>query len=304
MYELKRLVISLDLTEMDEVLLNYSSKLADEIDADKVYFLHVAENFDIPEKVKEKYPDLLAPTDESIKSILKKKIDENWRPKRNIETAVEVREGDAFDVVLKFVDNKGIDLLIMGRKKILKGSGLLPQKLTNLIHSSVLMVPEKVTFDLSKLVVPLDFSKHSNLAVNQGIRLSEKAEAKLQFIHIYSVPLGYHSAGKSYEEFAEIMRQHAIEDFDEFVEKMEIKHNFDCDYVLDDDRNPSDKIFEYADKNEASLIIMGSKGRTGLASILLGSVTSKVVQFDVNIPLLIVKEKKENMGFLKALLNI
>jgi len=304
MYQLKRLLVALDLSEMDEVLLNYTSALADKLKADKVYFLHIAENFDIPAQIKEKYPDLLAPTDESIEAICKEQLDDFWKADKSIETAVEVKEGNAFDTLLKFVDNKEIDLVLMGRKKSLKGSGILPQKVTNLIHSSVLMIPENAEFSLNKLVVPVDFSKHSTLAVEQVLNLKESTDVKPQFVHVYTVPSGYHKAGKSYDEFAEIMKQHAQHDFKEFIGKMELKETFECDFVLDDDKRPADKIFAYADEQNADLIVMGSKGRTGLASVLLGSVTSKVVDFDTNIPLLVVKEKKENMGFLKALLNI
>jgi len=304
MYKYKRILIGLDLTEMDGVLLKYSRELVKRLSAEKIYFLHIAENFDIPKDIKEKYPDLLAPKDESIEAICKEQIDEFWQHIDDLETAIEVREGNAFNTLLKFSDQKDIDLVIMGRKKSLKGSGVLPQKVINLMHSSVLLVPEDITFKLDKIVAPIDFSKHSELTVEQVINLSENSETSIQFIHVYTVPSGYHKAGKSYDEFAEIMKNHARADYKAFLTKMDIQESHSCDYVLDDDHRPADKIFNYAEKENADLIVMGSKGRTGLASILLGSVAAKVVSYDTQIPLLVVKEKKENMGFLKALLNI
>ena len=41
--------------------------------------------------------------------------------------------------------------------------------------------------------------------------------------------------------------------------------------------NPGDKIVEYADKAEADLIVVGSRGRGKLASAVLGSVSEHVV---------------------------
>jgi nucleotide-binding universal stress UspA family protein len=93
-------------------------------------------------------------------------------------------------------------------------------------------------------------------------------------------------------------------DFNEFVGKHDFLEELDCQYVLDDDDSPADKIFGFASDQKADMIVMGSKGRTGLSSILLGSVAEKVIKYDSDIPLMIVKEKGENMGFLKALLNI
>lgn len=49
---------------------------------------------------------------------------------------------------------------------------------------------------------------------------------------------------------------------------------FDEEYVV---AVPSDAIVRFAQKGKYDMIIMGSRGRSGLTGLLLGSVTSKVI---------------------------
>lgn len=51
---------------------------------------------------------------------------------------------------------------------------------------------------------------------------------------------------------------------------------------------PAEAIVKYAEDKEADLIIMGSRGRTGISRILLGSVAARVVQL-AHCPVLIVR---------------
>ena len=304
MYALKRLLIALDLTEMDDTLIKYASHLAKDLQSEKVYFFHIAKDFNLPEDVKKDYPDLVAPTDEALQKHIEGLIEDNWESGYGIETVIELKEGNPSKELLKWIDNKQIDLIVMGRKKHLSGDGVMPDKITNLAHASVLLVPEKVSYSLKKIVLPVDFSENSKLAAEQALSLVGDEHAKLKLLHIFHVPSGYHKTGKSYEEVAFIMQNIAKRDFDKFLEENDLQLPEACKMILDDDSSPSDKIFEYAEEVKADMIVMGSKGRTGMASILFGSVASKIIGYDTTIPLLVVKEKEENMGFLQALLNI
>jgi nucleotide-binding universal stress UspA family protein len=167
-----------------------------------------------------------------------------------------------------------------------------------------MMVPEDFKFKLKKMVVPVDFSKHSKLVVEEALALKKENKLDLTLLNIFTVPSGYHKTGKDYDEFAIIMKGHAKIDFQEFVKRNDFPEDLNCQFVLDDDDSPADKIFDFASDQKADMIVMGSKGRTGLASILLGSVAEKVVKYASDIPLMIVKEKGENMGFLKALFKM
>jgi nucleotide-binding universal stress UspA family protein len=101
------------------------------------------------------------------------------------------------------------------------------------------------------------------------------------------------------------MKQNAQEDAYEFVEKNGLKRD-DVMYSLtfDDEEDPGERAYEIAKQMHVDLMIIASRGRTGLASLLLGSVAEKMIRYDSEIPLLIVKDRKENLGFFQALLRL
>ena len=305
MFPIKRVLVALDLTDMDNQLIDYTSYLTDILSIDALYFFHVAPSLEIPDGVLKEFPGLLAPTDESLEKIIQDKIDQNLKCPANTQIKIEVREGNAEDKILKWSDIKDIDLIITGRKEELKGSGLLPGRLAKFGHCSILMVPEKASTKISKIMVPVDFSKSSKVAIQEAQTFADKTGAKIAIQNTFTVPWGYHTSGKSFEEFSEIMRGHAKNHALKFVKETKLSEK-DTELIitLDNDEQPADKINEDAKKHGCDLIIMTSKGRTGLANVLLGSVADKVLSIKGKIPVLIIKDKKHNLGFLDALLRL
>ncbi len=303
MQSISRVLVGLDMTEMDTTVISYTSMLSDLLNIDKIYFFHVSQSLIIPERLTEKYPNLLAPADESIEDLIEDKVDQHY--KGSAEINIEVREGNAEDKILRWSDIKEIDLIIVGKKNELKGSGLLPNRLAKIGHCSILMVPEGVDAKIERIMVPVDFSSSSKIALDEALVLGKKTDADILIQNTYVVPQGYHKSGKSYEEFAEIMHENSQHEANDFLKQMNLDSS-KCKVALslDDDDEPSDKIYIEAEKNKADIIIIASKGRTGLANILLGSVADKILQVKGKIPVLVIKDKKQNLGFLDALLRI
>ncbi|HNP20172.1 MAG TPA: universal stress protein [Fulvivirga sp.] len=305
MFPFKRVLVALDLTEMDETLIAYTAYLNTIFDIEKLYFVHVAKSLELPERLLEKYPKLRAPADETIEGIIREKVDKQYKNNKKVEIKIEVREGNAEDRIMRLSDIKEVDLIVMGRKHNLKGSGMLPNRIARIGHCSLLTVPEKTDIKINKIMVPVDFSKNSQFAVEQGKIIAEKTKAELVIQNTYAVPSGYHTIGKSYEEFAQIMKEHAQEDAQKFIKDCGISEGkLSILLSLDDDNEPSNKIHAEAIKHKADLIIIASRGRTGLANILLGSVADKILQLKNQVPVLVVKNKKHNLGFLEALLRL
>jgi len=303
MYKIDRVLVALDLTALDEAIISYASKVAELLEVSHVYFFHVAKSLDIPEEISKKYPDLMAPLDESLKNDLQKKVSAHFL--YECDYSIVVREGNPTDKILRWSDIKEVDLIMVGRKIQLKGSGVLPSKLSRLAHCSMLYVPENSRLSIDKILVPVDFSKNSSLALDAAMNFKKGNEVIVYMQNAYQVPWGYHTTGKSYEEFAEIMKENALKSATRFLKQNKIKED-DVEVVLslDKDKDPAEVAYTEATQRKVDMIIMSSKGRSGLANFIMGSVASKMTELDSSIPLFIAKNKADNMGFFEALLKV
>lgn len=306
MYQLKKIVVSVDLSDLDEEVIRYTSIIADIMKADTVYFLHVAKDLNLPEEILEKYPDLMAPADETIKHEVQDTVNKYFNQKEGAACSVEVIEGRPTDILLKYAKRKHVDLIILGRPSSKEKFPVNIGKIAELSTCSVLFVPKHADIKIDNLVVAMDFSKNAESALEQAMHIAQAGEnVNVYGHHVYHVPSGYHYTGKSYEEFADIMLSHAKKDAQKFYKKYNISEA-ECimTYSLTEDDKIHDEINKFAAQRKADMILIGSRGRTAAASMLLGSVAEKLLRYDNSIPLFIVKDKKENMGFLEALLKI
>ncbi len=294
----------LDLTEMDDHIIRYAAMICNALSVERIFFIHIAKSLELPERVLKEYPDLLAPLDESIHMDLEKKIENYFRPVSDTEVVIEVKEGDPIEKILRLTRIKEVDMILMGRKLSLKGSGIVSSHIARKSPCSLLLIPENPPPLIDRIMIPLDFSRHSALAVGCAQRISEATGASMSCANIYKVPTGYHTTGKTFEEFAAIMEGHANNDFSDFLEGHKVEGEVPCSFLLSTDGDYAELIYEHAVDIKASLIVLGSRGRTGVAAILMGSLAEKLTYLDHNIPLLIAKEKGENMGFIEALMRI
>lgn len=306
-FELKRIVACLDLSEMDEPLIRFTAYMARMMQSEQVYFVHIAENLDWPEEVRKKYPDLFAPVDETIKKHMEYCVEQFFNGPEGVQVEIEVREGNPSDKILKVAQQKDADLLVLGKKIGFPGEGVLPDKLAKVAHRSVLLVPEVLPKVMDRILVPVDFSTHSLLALQQAIKIKETSDIPMEIKchHIYRLPFGWHTTGKSEKEFADIMRGHAEKDYEKFLQQLDARyHDIPCTFSVEGSRSVANRVYQQAVLNQSDIVILGSKGKTAAASVLMGSTAERLAHHDKNIPLLIVKDKNENIGFLKALFSI
>lgn len=296
-------MVALDRSELDETLIKYVANMIGLFEVEHVTFFHVVKSLDLSAKLAEKYPSLQSPIDSSIKEEISGKVAKHFKGACKYD--ILLQEGNPAQEILNWSDIREIDLMVVGRKLQLRGRGILPGKLVRTAHCSVLFVPENFTPGFKKVMVPIDFSKNASLALGVAKKFKEMTGAEITLQNSYQVPWGYHTTGKSFEEFAEIMKQHAQEDATDFLRKNDISpDDVNIILTLDEKQDPAERAYEEATKQNIDLIIMSSRGRTAAANFLMGSVSSKMIQLDANIPLLIAKNKGENMSFFEALMKI
>lgn len=297
-------MIGLDLTEMDDVLIKKTIVYLEFLGIEKCYFVHVAKSLAVPDEVLKNHPELANTAgDESIEIAIQNKLKEFKFPEA-MEIEVFAEEGSPLETLIRWAKIKDVDLMIMGRKEEMPGTGSLAKSVAIKAPCSVLLLQERRPPGLpEKIMIPSDFSDHTDLIYDFGERIADELGAELIPVHLYEVPHGYSKTGKTYEEFAEIMKENAKEDFRQFIQKFNHK-KLDCQYVLNDGEGQGRALLDEAQQLDADMILLGSRGKTKSAAILLGSVAEKLVIVNNILPMLIFKRKGETMGFFEALFKV
>ena len=133
------------------------------------------------------------------------------------------------------------------------------------------------------ILVPTDGSTLSNKAIRAAVALARIHKAKLVAIHVsmpYSPPSGdgiiYYPESFSPRAYRKAMEKKAQKVLDKVVAAAS-KVKVPCSTISAFDDQPWAAIIAAAKKKRCDLIVMASHGRRGLAGLLLGSETNKVL---------------------------
>lgn len=132
---------------------------------------------------------------------------------------------------------------------------------------------------IRNILVPLDFSTHSAHALEYAITLAKSLDAKLHLLHAYSLPtqiVGPYEVAPLPSDFFTQVRESAAKHLAESRAKVEAE-GVDCEVYLTDG-SPAEAIADTAKGTSADLIVMGTRGLSGLKHVLLGSVAERTLR--------------------------
>jgi len=138
-----------------------------------------------------------------------------------------------------------------------------------------------MTESLNRILVPVDFSAHSQKAVRYATTLANKFGARVSLIHVVEDP--FVTAAWQSEAFIaslpELLNEliTAAQTHLAALKKDLAAHGFVVETEVITGR-PAQAIVQHAAAGHFDLIVMGTHGRTGLSHALLGSVAERVVQ--------------------------
>ncbi len=301
MYDLRKLLLSLDLSELDNHLIPYGFHVASLMGSQEVILMHVLSS-------KPKKKGALPATRQEVEQYMDEKVRhfKSILP-ASVQVRIEVPSGDPLTELLEFGQKESIDLLVVGRKNITEGTGETSRKLARRALCSILRVPENASQRFKRILIPIDFSEFSVNALKRAIDLSHRVkDVEIMCLNIYELPNGYLASGKTEEEYAEIMQENARKRYKHFIKQFDMSGvNVTANFCLDRSGSTRAQIItNIALRDDADLIVMGSRGRTSIAAALLGSTTEKVLLHNLTVPMLILKSKQQNLGFFDALFNI
>ncbi len=148
---------------------------------------------------------------------------------------------------------------------------------------------------MKRIIVPIDFSNHSEYALKTAAKLAKKYNAEVLALHMLEMSDIMLTASDGLQnEKAVFFFKLAEKKFNEFLKK---------DYLQDVKVTPLVKHFkvfsevnDVAIEHNVDIIIMGSHGTSGLMEYFVGSNTERVVR-NADIPVLVVKQELPNISF-------
>lgn len=300
MYRYKKLLTGVKLDEHDDVLVRYAELVSFMAQSEEARFVHV---FPAAAAFSDLYAEY-ARTHQSamtdLNSHLSTLIDEKFVGPQGIRVDCEIVEGAPLAEMLRIAKDGDVDLLVVGRDR---RGGTLAEKLARKAPCSVLIVPPDGPAVIERVLVPVDFSSHAADAVDVAVAFAEAAKLEeVHLLHVYDVPESYLKLGKSYEEFHERIQQLAEERFDAFLDDIDLRGLRPVLHFVQGENVPA-VIHEQAEALDVDLVVVGTRGRSASAAILLGSVGEQVVR-SAQVPIVAVKRKGSTLGLLDALFDV
>lgn len=313
MKKFERWMVGVDVSNPEANLLKNVAALANRFTPNEIHLVYVTKELDIPKEVLMDIPDLMLPDLKRTKAMLEEMASESFHPEQPV--SVHVLSGNQLTELLKFENANKIDLAILGRQNMNR-VGVLSKKVVRKSACSVLLMPDRYIADVKSILVPLDFSEYSDLAlgvVNDFER--EELGPVVHALHVYKDATKYLSqVFETADEIDAILSkrgeinerltayaQHELEEYLTKMKKPSIQRHIAS---IERGKSLGQPIDAMIDQLRPDLLIMGSKGKTTSATALLGEVSESVLPHNGQHMTLIVKRDGENKGFLKSLLSL
>lgn len=135
-----------------------------------------------------------------------------------------------------------------------------------------------MTIEVRRILVPIDFSQHAQAILEWATHLAREHRSTLVLLHAYHLPVEFQQLEATYlpPEFWSSVRGEAEASLERSAEDLR-RQGFEVEVVVKEGY-PATVIEEEARNLRADLIVIGTRGLSGLKHLLLGSVAERVVQ--------------------------
>jgi len=198
------------------------------------------------------------------------------------EAQVLVDVGAPIDCVLRRVREIQADLLVLGvtgSSMIPMGAGTLATKCLRKVPVKVMLVHERQTGPFRRIVACVDFSEQSREAMTQALRVAEQDQAEVYFLHVFTGSWGRYALVPDAWEVDEAQAaqyRRALElRLREFVGDLGRRP---VHFAVTEAANHGHGVAEYARRVHADLLVLGTKGRSNLGYVLLGSTVERLLR--------------------------
>jgi nucleotide-binding universal stress UspA family protein len=129
-----------------------------------------------------------------------------------------------------------------------------------------------------RILVPLDFSRHADHVLEWAAHLAEEHQSRLLLLHAYHLPVEFQQLEGAYlpEDFWANVKAETEQSLARYAEGLRAR-GLAVETVAREGY-PATVIEEEAVDRRADLVVIGTRGLSGLKHLLLGSIAERVVQ--------------------------
>lgn len=206
---------------------------------------------------------------------------------------VKVVSGHLVDALLSEAAEVGADLAMVGHRRDARGRRSLSRRLAIKAPCSVWLVPEGSSPRITGIVAAVDLSMPSALALSLATLVASRAGVReCTALHVQQPS----SIG-----FDLVEREDAERALERFLLPLDL-HGVNVRTHIEEAGTVSGPVQALVEQRQLDLIVVGTRGRSPSAAVLLGS-ESEHVLVESKVPVLITKEPGERIGVLRALLD-
>jgi nucleotide-binding universal stress UspA family protein len=147
-----------------------------------------------------------------------------------------------------------------------------------------------MTIDVRTILVPIDFSPNADAVLEWAAHLAEEHKSRLVLLHAYHLPVDFQQLEGAYlpPDFWTQVKNDAGQNLERYAAPLR-ERGLTVETVIREGY-PASVIEDEAAERNVDLLVIGTRGHTGLKHLLLGSVAERVVQ-KAPCPVLTVKTK-------------
>jgi len=171
---------------------------------------------------------------------------------------------EPYEEIVRHASKNNVDMIIMGThgetemKRLMMGS--VTAKVIGYAPCNILVLPLNAKVECKNVLIATDGSKYSEAAASEALGIAKRCGSSLIVISVASSDAEIASAKDNVNKVSEAAEKEGVKTTSVVTKG-----------------KPYEAIIETSKQKKADFIIVGSHGRTGLARLLMGSVTERVI---------------------------